>query len=63
MSVSARGLLDGHAYFLHWGVVEISLANFVVIALMVLTFALALILPFPHGRDADEVRDDHDVDD
>ncbi|MDT4970923.1 MAG: hypothetical protein QOG22_1066, partial [Pseudonocardiales bacterium] len=28
---SAAGLLGGHAYFLHWGVVQISLANLIVI--------------------------------
>jgi hypothetical protein len=44
----AGGLLGGHAHFLHWGVVQISLANFVVIVLMVIVFVLALVLPFPH---------------
>ena len=52
---SAAGLLGGHAYFLHWGVVQISLANFIVILLMLVIFALALVLPFPHaGRDDQE---------
>lgn len=59
----AHGLLDGHAYFLHWGVIQISLANLIVIALMVAIFVLALILPFPHGRrdhDAGSGTDDRD---
>ncbi len=47
---SAQGLLAGHAHFLHWGVIQISLTNFVIILLMLVIFALALILPFPHGR-------------
>jgi large-conductance mechanosensitive channel len=61
--VGAHGLLDGHAYFLHWGVVQISLANFIVIALMVAIFVLALVLPFPHGRQTDEAGSEHDVHD
>ncbi len=49
------------AVFLQWGVVQISLANLVVILLMVVLFVLALVLPFPHGKDSSanaEVRDD-----
>lgn len=41
--------LDASAYFLHWGVIQISLANLLVIALMAVVFILALVLPFP-GR-------------
>ncbi len=47
---SARGLLSRHAYFLHWGVIQISLTNFVIIVLMLVIFGLALVLPFPHGK-------------
>ena len=47
---AASGLLSKPAYFLHWGVVQISLANFLVIVAMILIFVLALIVPFPHGR-------------
>ncbi|HTZ43014.1 MAG TPA: hypothetical protein VMB79_04065 [Jatrophihabitans sp.] len=39
------------SYYLHWGVVQISLANFLVILLMVLVFVLALLLPFPGRHD------------
>jgi hypothetical protein len=42
--------LNGPGHYLHWGVVQISVANLVVIALMVLVFVLALLLPFPRGR-------------
>jgi len=49
--ITAMGLLDGHARFLHWGVVQLSLANLIVIALMLIVFALAVIVPFPHARD------------
>jgi hypothetical protein len=46
-----QGSLSADAYFLHWGVVQISLANFVIIVLMVVLFVLALVVPFPGGRD------------
>jgi hypothetical protein len=36
--------------FLHWSIFEISVANLVVIAVMVAIFAVALLLPFPHAR-------------
>ena len=51
----AHGSFSADAYFLHWGVVQISLANFVIIVLMVVLFVLALVVPFPGGRgDSDE---------
>ena len=34
--------------FLHWSIFEISVANLVVIAVMVAIFGAALLLPFPH---------------
>lgn len=36
--------------FLDWGVVHISLANLIVIIVMLVVFVLALVLPFPGGR-------------
>src|SRR5215470_14250277 len=36
--------------YLHWSIFEISVANLVLIAVMVAIFAAALILPFPAGR-------------
>ncbi len=47
----ATGLLGGHAHFLHWGVIQISLANLIVIVLMLIVFALAVVVRFPHSRD------------
>ena len=57
---SAHGLLSRRAYFLHWGVVQISLANFIVIVLMLVIFVLALVLPFPgaKGVQDEEKRDE-----
>jgi hypothetical protein len=58
---SAHGLLSRHAYFLHWGVVQISLTNFIIIVLMLVLFVLALVLPFPGGKAVkdEEDRDEH----
>jgi hypothetical protein len=43
--------LNGTGYFIHWGFFQISLANLIVIILMIVVFILALLLPFPGGRD------------
>jgi hypothetical protein len=43
--------LNGTGYYIHWGFFQISLANLIVIILMIVVFVLALLLPFPHGRD------------
>jgi hypothetical protein len=42
--------LNGIGHYLHWHVIDISVANFVVIVLMVVTFVAALLLPFPGRR-------------
>jgi hypothetical protein len=42
--------LNHTGHYVHWGVVQISVANLVVIVLMVVVFAAALLLPFPKGR-------------
>jgi hypothetical protein len=44
--------LNGTGHYVHWGFVQISVANLVVIALMVVVFVAALLIPFPrrHGR-------------
>ncbi len=58
----ADGPLSRHAYFLHWGVIQISLTNFVIIVLMLVIFALALLVPFPRGQgdsQGEEGRDEH----
>ncbi|MBO0816773.1 MAG: hypothetical protein J2P30_16740, partial [Actinobacteria bacterium] len=36
--------------YLHWSIFEISVANLIVIAVMVAVFGAALLLPFPRGR-------------
>ena len=42
--------MDQPGYYLHWGVIQISLANLIVIGLMLGVFVLALVLPFPGRR-------------
>jgi hypothetical protein len=42
--------LNGTGYNIHWGFVQLSLANLVVIGLMVIVFILALVVPFPGGK-------------
>ncbi|MFI9324969.1 hypothetical protein ACIGXI_35045 [Kitasatospora aureofaciens] len=46
--------LNHPGHYLHWGVVQISVANLVVMCLMVTLFVAALLLPFPRGRRDDE---------
>ena len=50
LPLAAAFSLDHPARFLHWGVLAISVANLVVIAVMLTLFALAVLLPFPKGR-------------
>jgi hypothetical protein len=47
-------------HYLHWGVIQISLTNFLIIVGMVVVFILALLLPFPggHGDAAEQSRPD-----
>ncbi|MDX6227466.1 MAG: hypothetical protein QOI76_856 [Frankiales bacterium] len=42
--------LNGPGHYLHWGVIQISVANVVVIAVMVALFVAAILLPFPGTR-------------
>ena len=42
--------LDHPGHYVHWGVIQISVANLVVVGVMVLLFVLAIVLPFPKGR-------------
>ena len=35
--------------YIHWGFIQLSLANLLVIGLMLVVFILAIVLPFPHS--------------
>ncbi|HEY3560623.1 MAG TPA: hypothetical protein VGL05_24325 [Kribbella sp.] len=37
--------------YIHWGVIQISVTNLVIIAAMIAVFALAIAVPFRHGDD------------
>lgn len=39
--------LNKKPYFIHWGVIQISASNLIVLGLMVAVFVLAVLLPFP----------------
>jgi hypothetical protein len=49
-------------YYLRWGVIQLSLANMLVIVSMIVIFVLALVLPFPHGRSEEKDAGESDVD-
>jgi hypothetical protein len=42
--------LNGSGHYISWGFIQISVANLVVIILMVIVFVLAIILPFPRRK-------------
>ena len=42
--------LGGNGRYVHWGFIQISVANLVLILLMVVLFAAAILLPFPGTR-------------
>jgi len=50
MNALSTAALDAGRY-IHWGVIQISVANLAIIAVMVVLFVLALVVPFPSGHD------------
>jgi hypothetical protein len=42
--------LNHQGMYLNWGVIHISVANLVVILVMIVLFVAALLLPFPGAR-------------
>lgn len=51
---------DGAGTYVHWGVLQVSVANLVVVGVMVVLFVLALLLPFPGAHGTPPGKDDHD---
>jgi hypothetical protein len=45
--------LNGHAHYLHWHFITLSVSNLVVIVAMFVVFAAAILLPFPRHRSED----------
>jgi hypothetical protein len=48
--------MDSPATYFHWGFILISMPNLLVIAGMVVLFAIALVAPFPHRKEGDDGR-------
>jgi hypothetical protein len=46
--------LNGSGHYIHWGFIQMSVANFVVILLMIAVFILAIVLPFPRRKGRDQ---------
>lgn len=42
--------MDSPAHYFQWSFILISLPNLIVIGGMLVLFAIALVLPFPHGK-------------
>ena len=42
--------LGGAGKYVHWGFIQMSVANLVVIILMIVVFVLAILLPFPKRK-------------
>jgi hypothetical protein len=51
LSAVLLGDLNQSATYLKWGFIQVSMGNLVVILIMILLFVLALVLPFPKGKD------------
>jgi len=49
---------EGAGRYVDWGVIQISVTNLTIIAVMVILFILALVLPFPSGHGSDDGGDD-----
>ncbi len=53
--------LGGTGRYIHWGFIQISVANFVVICLMVVVFVAAILVPFRHRLRPVELRQREDA--
>ena len=53
--ISALAIVtDPAGRYVHWGVVQISVTNLLVIVAMVILFILALVVPFGSGKKPDD---------
>ena len=46
--------LGGSGHYIHWGFIQMSVANLVVILLMIVVFVVAILLPFPRRKGGDQ---------
>ncbi|MCX6511910.1 MAG: hypothetical protein NT160_02325 [Actinobacteria bacterium] len=49
--IAALANLSGQGHYIDWGWLHISVANALVIGLLVITFVAAVALPFPKGKE------------
>ncbi|HEY8735850.1 MAG TPA: hypothetical protein VIO62_02270 [Candidatus Dormibacteraeota bacterium] len=49
--VLPRDMMDTPAGYLHWGFILISIPNLLLIALMIVLFGLALVIPLPGEKE------------
>lgn len=49
LALTAPVNLNHRGRYVHWGVIQISVANLIVIAIMIAIFVAAILLPFPKG--------------
>ena len=42
--------LNHPAHYVHWHFFQMSVSNVIVIALMLIVFVLAIVIPFPRGK-------------
>ena len=48
--VGALVNLNKKPYYIHWGFLQLSAANVIVIVLMIVVFVAAILVPFPKDR-------------
>ena len=46
--------LNGTGHYLSWGFVQVSVANLIILGVIVLAFVAAVLLPFPGRRHDDD---------
>ena len=46
--------MDAPARIVQWGFIQLSVPNLIVIGLMIATFVLALVIPFPGHREPED---------
>jgi len=46
--------MDSPTTYFHWGFILISVPNLLVIAGMIVLFAIALVVPLPHGGERED---------
>jgi len=54
VSLAALLPLDNLGHYIHWHFIQISVSNLLVVILMICTFVVALVAPFPGRRSRKE---------